>query len=83
MSREVVDGVEGETINNHFLDRNIPFFFFSWLAMLLESEETRFIRGRSCDDKAVGFSAFPNEEAPATFTRPLIMNSYLESRRDR
>ena len=71
MSREVVDGVEGETIN-HFLDRNIPFFFFfSWLVMLLESEETRSIEGASCCDKIVGFSAFPNEEAPAAFTRPL------------
>ena len=56
--------------NNHFL-RNIPFFFFSRLVMLLESEETRSNLGRPCDDTVVAFSAFPNEEAPATFTRPL------------
>lgn len=39
--------------------------------MLLESEETRSILGRSCDDTFVGFSGFPNDEAPAAFTRPL------------
>ena len=60
-----------EETKNHFLDRNIPFFFFSWLVMLLESEETRSIVGRSCDDTVVAFSAFPNEDAPAAFTRPL------------
>lgn len=39
--------------------------------MLLESEEIRSILGRLCDDTVVAFSAFPNEEAPAAFTRPL------------
>jgi hypothetical protein len=68
--RDVTDRVEGET-RNHFLDRNIPFFFFPWLVMLPESEETRSIVGRSCDDMVVVSSAFPNEEAPAAFTRPL------------
>ena len=52
---------------NHFLDRNIP-FFFSWLDMLLESEETRSILEGLW---VVAFSAFLNEEAPAAFTRPL------------
>ena len=63
---------EGEAAIDHFLDRNIPFFFFfSWLVMLLESEETRSIVGAPCCDTIVGFSAFPNEEAPTAFTRPL------------
>jgi hypothetical protein len=39
--------------------------------MLLESEATRSIVGRSCDDTLVELSAFPNEEAPAAFTMPL------------
>ena len=41
--------------------------------MLLESEETRSIEGRSCDDADAdaGSFAFPNEEALAIFTRPL------------
>ena len=39
--------------------------------MLLESEETRSIVGAPCCDTIVGFSAFPNEEAPTAFTRPL------------
>ena len=48
--------------------------------MLLESEETRSIVGRSCVDKAGSF-AFPNEEALAIFTRPLKEVEGIKSKR--
>ena len=48
--------------------------------MLLESEGTRSIVERLCDDAVVALSGFPNEEAPATFTRPLKEVEELEVR---